>query len=231
MRFPGSERNKSRIDGSVGASGFKEYIWAAPTKDNTDEKHLFIPYGAGNDPYDFTGATGLQFLSEIDVQASILLDTPDGCGFAGILQYSIPEAPFDGYCQWYLQQHFEIPIITCNADHGYVSLVSTGRACPLWEDFPAPGDFVEAFSLSQLSNTIWAEGESFSIGPFNATDMFQSSFQITKGQKSCIYMGFSIYIMACDGYISLGDPNMAYHVWTEPGINYSGGLGYTFFQI
>jgi hypothetical protein len=231
QRFPqGSETNDNsvdRVDGIARASGFKEYVWAVPRNDDTDESHFFLPYGAGNDPNDFTGATGLQFSSQIEVQPNIFLDDTDACGFAGILQYSLPEAPWDGAVQWRLQQQFEIPGITCDADFGYFSLVSTGRACPSWEDFPAFDAFVESFSLDQLLPVISATGEDFSVGPLNAIDTFLSGFRVTEGQKSCIYVGFSIYIMARDGSMSLGDPNMAYDFWPDTG----SGLSYTFVRI
>jgi hypothetical protein len=217
----------NRVDGIARASGFKEYIWAAPDNNDTDESHLFLPYGAGSDPYNFNGATGLQFLSEIDVQPNLFWDDSDSCGFAGILQYSLPEAPWDGAVQWCVHQHFEIPEIVCSADYGYFSLVSTARQSPTGEDFPDSNSFVTAFSIDQLLPIIGASGEEFSAGPFNVTDIFHSGFPVTKGQKPRIYVGFSVLIWARDGSTALGDPNMAYH--TCPGAG--SGLSYTFHRI
>jgi len=34
------------IDGIARASDYREYLWAPPDNDDTDESHLFLPYGA-----------------------------------------------------------------------------------------------------------------------------------------------------------------------------------------
>lgn len=218
---------RRKIDGIARASSFKEYVWAHPDNDDTDEWHLFLPYGAGSDPNDFTGATGLQFLSEIEVQPNLFWDDNDWCGFAGILQYTLPEAPWHGAVQWSVHQQFDIPEITNNGDHGYFHLVSTARQSPTGEDYPDFDSFVEAFAIDRLPPIIWCSGEDFSSGPFNVIDTFSSGFPVTEGQKPRIYVGFSIYIVARDGSTSLGDPNMAYHFCPGTG----DGLRYTFVRL
>lgn len=219
-----------RFDGIARASGFEEYIWSPPIHDDTRETHFFLSYGAGLVPDDFTGATGLQFFSEIEVQPGAIFDWRDSCGFAGILQYTLPEAPWNGAVQWRVHQDFEIPEITCDADYGYFKLVSTARQSPTGDDFPDDDSFVEAFSLDQLLPIIGASGENFSSGPFSITDTFESGFVVTRGQKPRIYVGFAAVIMAVDGSVSLANaPNMAYH--TCPGPGAEPGLSYTFVRI
>lgn len=217
----------NKIDGVAQASDFREYIWSSPSSSDTQAVHVFLPHGDSiNDPYDFTGATGLQYLAEIEVQPGLLWDIGDQIGFAGVLQYTLPEAPWDGGVSWCVGQQFDIERITFNADEGYFSLVSIARQSPTGEGFPPSASFTQAFDLAYLFPTIWGGGEESSMGPFSATDMFDSGFPVKKGQKPRIYVGLSIYMSAVDGRTYLGDPNFAYHTCTE-----GPGLWYRFVRI
>jgi hypothetical protein len=203
----------NRIDGISRASGFKEYFWARPD-DPADEWHFFLPYG-GVDPDDFKRATGLQFFGEIE---------GGHCGFAGILQYTLPEAPWDGGVQWYVDQHFTIPTITIDGE-GDFKVWSMARQSPTGDDFPDNDSFHEAFSTDQIPAIISGAGEDTSTGPISVTDKFFSGFPVSKGRRPRIYVGLSVGLSARGGETSVGDLNMAYHFC--PG----NGLGYTFVRI
>lgn len=223
---PFDPTRKHKIDGTVQASGFREYIWAHPEKNDTYESHLFLPYGEFSvDPYNYTGATGLQFLGEIEVQPSLLLDSPDYVGFGGVLQYTLPEAKWDGTVWWNIRQHIDIPEVTSNADFGFFSIASVARQEPNGEDFP--DNFVDGFSLNQMMPVISTKGDNYSLGPFSADDTFFSGFSVSKGQVPRIYVGISIYLMATDGTLSLGDPNMAYQL---PATGEGKGLSYSYVE-
>jgi len=215
----------TRIDGIVTASAFKEYPHDSKLEDDTREWHLVLPIGTGT-PDDFAGATGLQFYSEIEVQPEAMVDPMDGVGWGGLLQYSLPEAPWDGAVQWRIGQRFEIGYICCAADYAFVGIASTCRQCPAGDDFPALDDYPDSISLDAIFSSIWAEGESFYVGPFNVKDYFVGGFPVAKGQKSRIYVGIDIAITTIDGSTWLSDPSFAYH--SSPG---GEGLGYSFVRI
>jgi len=216
-----------RIQGVVNASGFKEYIWAAPDKGDTQAHHLFLPYGEGcSNPSNFTGATGLQFLGDMEVKPNWFIDEGDSFGFGGILQYVLPPAPWDGGVEWFLNQSFVVPEIAGEGDFYYATLASCARQSPSGEGFPS--DFVRGFSLDTLLPIVGVSGEGgdFGGGPYAVTDSFYSGFPVLRGQSASIYVGLSVLLMARDGSISLGDPNMAYHFSpSEP------GLGYAFYRV
>jgi hypothetical protein len=218
-----------RIDGVARASGFKPYVWSPTTKSNTIENHFFMSYGNWAEYDDFTGATGIQFFSEIEVQPAWgpFIDSPDGCGFAGILQYTLPEAPWDGALEWSVLQDFEIPGIWADGDYGYFTLLSTGRQSPNGEDFPPSESFAQDFGLDRLSPHLGASGEDFSVGPFYFIDSFHSACPVMQGQKPRIYIGLSIYICARDGTVYLSSQaNLACHY--APG--FGEGLGYSYIK-
>lgn len=222
----GASQNR-RIEGIARASGFKEYVWVAPEKNDTRTRHLFLPYGTESGPTNFTGATGLQFLGGIEVQPNWFIDEGDSFAFGGVLQYVLPPAPWDGGVEWNLEQYFVLPEMTGEGDFCYCSVVSCARQSPTGENFPS--DFERDFSLESLLPVVAAVGEGgeFSGGPFAVADIFRSGFPVSQNQRACVYVGLSVLLMARDGSMSLGDPNIAYH-FSPSG---PAGLAYAFYRI